>query len=278
MGQLLQLLKQKHNCQMGIVKRMILMVFIFMTTSGYTQSINLFLVDNLMIKQLFDVHNKDTIKIFNISSILKHEGNTYRTQTVTLQYLNDSLTFYNFEKFPNNGRDITKYLSDTCHNNKIVSSSELNIFLNGIILDLITKCQNSFNFLNKEDAKFYSKIIQQLTLVLDNRKLNFLIDYCSFINQDLISIETLFLQAKNENDLRKLFIISQSYMVNQYNDFSKLDFGTTRLRLSNTYEFHLVDKLFKKHDLRNLKKLISKRAKIQSINAECEKFKIPLDW
>lgn len=260
---------------MEIAKRTVLIVFIFISNVGFSQNIKWFHTNNLLIRQLVDIDNKDTIKIFNISSIYNDEERVYKTQTISLQYLNDSILYYDFEKFSNDGSEITKFLSDSCINKQNVPTSEVNNFLGGIFLDVINRCQSSFNSLNKSDAKIYSKILQQLLLVVDNKKLDFLIDYSTAINLDLISIENLFLQAKRENDLRKLFILAQSYMMNDYDDISHLDFTTTRLVFSYTYEFHDVNKLFKKQDLRKLKKLTPKSVKIQSLNADCWVQKIP---
>lgn len=231
--------------------------------------------DKLLIEQSIDSNESQRIEIVRFSSLVNSEGKRYKTQTIAFQYHHDTLKFHDFERFVNDGRDITEQTTDSCLSIEKVSIVEVNELFGTVILDLVERCQIAFNALNREDAKMYCEILQKMVLIIDNKKLDFLIGFCSYIDLDLSSLELLFTKARHDLNYRDLYIICRSYEINKFDELSKVNFPIKTLELESEFEFHLIENLFDINDLNGLKKILPKSATIQLFDNACWVPKIP---
>lgn len=254
---------------MEIAKFSLMFYMCLQCNLNFAQNRQILLCDNLLFFKEISIGNKDTIEHIMISRITMNEDIVYTEQTLAIMFDNDSLFAINYERNPNFGREISIPLEDSCILYDVVSVDYFNELISDLIINLLNECQQNVSMNPSQSEKKYFDSLQKLLLILDSKQLDFLIEYCMYLNLDLLSLESHLIDAKNNNDKRKMFLISQAYRLNTYKEITKINFDEIWINgaLNNGYDD--IENLFKKRDMKRIGKVLGKNSKPFELKSTC---------
>jgi hypothetical protein len=208
----------------------------------------------------------DTLKNIRVSRIDLVHDTIYTEQTISFLFENDSILNYSFERNPGIGRKITGYIQDSCKISEELLLSRLNK-LCGTLLNHLIYEGNRASIYTPQLAKRYFDALQKLLLILNNDKLNFLNESCLYINNDLFSLESLYLSYKKKD--KKLFKICLAYRINQFDETTKLKFEEEWFDLLDKNNFDDLNNLFSSKKLKSIYHLYTSKSTAYLINKNC---------
>lgn len=252
---------------MEIVKYFIV-ISTFLNTFCFSQSNESIVCDDIMIKSKTSVFNGDTLKHVMISKITVNENTIYKEQTLAMMFENDSLFAHSYDRYPNNGKQVTGPLGNSCKLYDSISEEKLNSLIEGIVLNLL-RSGHEIMLVKPMKAKSNFDALQKILVIIDSEKLSFLIDFCSFINLDLPSLETHFLKAKFDDDERRMFLISQAFRMNTFDEIIKTRFDLIWSELLDKYSYFEFENLLTENELSKLKNSINKTSKPFILKDSC---------
>ncbi|PHR42630.1 MAG: hypothetical protein COA32_17335 [Fluviicola sp.] len=183
------------------------------------------------------------------------ESVIFKEQTLAMMFDNDSLFAYSYDRHPNEGQQVSVSLKNSCKLYDSISNETLDVLFEDLILNLL---RNGQQIMLKKPlkAKMNFEVLQKLLVIIDNENLSFLIDFCSYINLDLISLETHFLKAKYDEDERRMFLISQAFRMNTFDEIIKTRFDLIWAELLDKYSYFQFDNLLTENEFSSLKNSI----------------------
>ncbi|MDB0037959.1 hypothetical protein N9F08_01220 [bacterium] len=253
---------------MGIVrtKHIATSIILLLYSICLSQEAKLFICDDILISQEILISSNDTLEKIRISKIANHDGIIFTEQTISILFGGDSLLGQDYERNVNNGRPITRKISDTSIVYNTVSLEFANNLIESLFVNLLTNSQELFKSQPKK-AKEYFDVLQKVILIMDIDKIKFLNEYCMYINLDLISLETHFMNAKFDRDERKMYFITMAYLMGEYDEISKMNFYLIHLELMDDNNFD--SKLFAKRELKKLRKVLNRKTLIYWFKDTC---------
>ncbi|HLW29771.1 MAG TPA: hypothetical protein VKX29_02865 [Brumimicrobium sp.] len=254
-----------------VTKIFLLILIIIFRFSTYSQKAEIYATNNILFYEESLVNESDSLFEFRISSKAMHDGKMYLEQTLSILYHNDSIIGYDFERNPNYGREFTIKIEDSCKNYSYGSVDYLNSQLRKIIFKLMSDGQSKVNSIHPKDAKLHFDLLQKLILIINSEQTDFLIDYCKYINMDLLTLELEFVKAKNQKNKKILFFVSQAYRMNNYNQVTKIAFDDMWLELADKNGYHKMTNLFNSPNLKKLDNVLSKKMNVFKLNQNCVK-------
>lgn len=240
-----------------IRKTLFIIIVVIFCKSLFAQKENIYICDDVLIYRNITINKNDTLDKIRVSRINFHNKKIYSEQTLSLLFFNDSLIGTDFERNPNYGREISFPIVDSCKLVNSITSEDFNFLCQKTIMRLLNNCERKV-LLSPFESKIYFDALHKLLLILDSEKLGFLMEYCMYVNLDLLSLESQYLDAKINNDKKKLFFISQAYRINNYEEFTKINFVDIWIRGIEENGYSTYKKLFRKRELKRLKQVFNK--------------------
>jgi hypothetical protein len=255
---------------MAPIKKLFFFLFIIISNKVYTQERNIYICENknILIYNEITLYKGDTTQQFRISKITKNHGCIYSEFTCSVMFKNDSLIGSVFTRHNTYGYKITDSLNFNCKNYKSISVNEINIILGDFITKVLDLSEYNIKF-NHKKAKPYLDILQQISLIIEDKRLDFLDDYCVHNNLDLNTLESMYWKAKHTNDQNKIFLLAQAYRINKFESYSLIDFNTIWINLHNSYSHSKTNSYFSKRQKKIIKKIIKNKDSIYQLNENC---------
>jgi hypothetical protein len=252
---------------MEIVKLFIIVGGLF-SNWCFSQTIETIVCGDIMIRNETSVFNEDTLKHIMISKITVHQESIYKNETIAMMFDNDSLFAISYDRYPNNGSQVSISLNDSCRLYDSVSIEHINTLVGDLIFNLMSK-GHEIMLLKPKKAKLNFEALQYLMLIIDNDKYDFLIDFCMYINLDLVSLDTHFLHAKYNNDEKRMFLISQAFRMSDFDQFIKIEFDLIWSELLIKHAYFEFDNLLSKKECRRINTVFNKKVTPYILEQTC---------
>jgi hypothetical protein len=152
-----------------------------------------------------------------------------------------------------------------------ITIDNLNKCLSRFIHKLISDGQINIKSTNPKEAKVHFDLLQKFLLIVNSERTHFLIDYCKYVNMDLLTLELEFKEAKIQKDKKNLFFISQAYRMNSYDEITKADFDDVWYELADKYEYYKIENIFSKANLKKLNWICRNNSHVFLLNPSCMK-------
>lgn len=223
---------------------------------------------NILVFNEVNILFKDTFQHFRLSKIAVIDEFIYTETTSSIMLRNDTIIGVYLERNVNEGRKISKSLIDSCDRHEVISTNEINKILENVICLTLKRAEENILNNNKESKK-YLEFIQQIMLLINDEKLDFLNEYCMYINLDLISLESQFIDSKFKNDKYKMFLISQAFRINTFDKKSRIDFEAIWLELFYKLKNIENQEIFSRNQFKKIRNIFNEKDVFYLLDENC---------
>ena len=252
------------------IRKLFFLLLIITSNKIYSQERKVFISENkkILIYNEISSFRGNTTQHFRISKISVINGSIYSELTCSVMFKNDSLIGNVFDRNNLHVNKITDSLSFTCKNYNSISVNEINIILGNFISKVLDLSEYYINFNNKK-AKPYLDILHQISLIIEDKRLDFLDDYCAYNNLDLNTLELMYWKAEHTNNQGKIYLLAQAYRINKFGSSSLIDFNTIWINLHSKYSHSKTNSYFSKRQKKVIKKIFKSKDSIFQLNENC---------
>lgn len=252
-----------------LVFNLFLFFAVFHNSHVFLQENEIFLSGNILLQRDLSLHLNDTTEIIRIAKVDIVDNQIYSKKVFAISYKNNKIQSVEVVNHVNEGKIIfTKLNNDDCILKKSNSPKIINNYLEKVIFSLVNESHNRIKQ-SKGNVIEVFNAMQSLLLILNYNEIEILNEFCLYSNLDFEALELQLLSKNVRKDKRKVLLISQLYASKGFVSNVYPDIEDVWLKTFQSSSVDFSKKIFKRSEIKKIKKGISGRNEVELLNPEC---------